>query len=102
MTASLRPWVDGLRVVGADGACVALLRGGADDPSAAGEELLVIVNAGAEPESTQLTLPGLAGRRLAPLAVAGMAGGSPVEVSGDGSASLTVPARSGFVFAAVG
>ena len=93
---------DGLRVVGADGACVALLRGGADDPSAAGEELLVIVNAGAEPESTQLTLPGLAGRRLAPLAVAGMAGGSPVEVSGDGSASLTVPARSGFVFAAVG
>jgi cyclomaltodextrinase len=93
---------DGLRVVGADGACVALLRGGADDPSAAGEALFVVVNAGAEPESTQVALPGLAGRLLVALPVAGMTGGPAVEVSGDGSASLTVPARSGFVFAAVG
>jgi glycosidase len=93
---------DGLRVIGAEGACVALVRGGADDPTAAGETLLVVVNAGIEPRSIVLADSTLAGRRLAPLAVAGIPGGSTLEVAGDGRVEVALPARSGFVFAAVG
>jgi neopullulanase len=91
---------DGLRVAAADGACVALVRGGADDPSSAGETLVVVVNAGATPVSVRLELPELAGGHLAPLAATGLPAGSQVEVSGDGSAGVTVPARAGFILAA--
>jgi cyclomaltodextrinase len=93
---------DRLRVAGADGACVALVRGGADDPSAARETIVVVVNAGIAPVTMALELPELAGGRLAPLAVAGLPAGSPVDVAGDGGARVTVPARAGFVLAVVG
>jgi neopullulanase len=93
---------DGLRVAGADGACVALVRGGADDPSAAGETLVVVVNAGTAPVSMALNLPELAERRLAPLAAAGLPVGTPVDVTATGDACVTVPARAGFVLAAAG
>ena len=93
---------DGLRVAGADGACVALVRGGADDSTAAGETLVVVVNAGTAPVTIALALPELAGRRLTPFAVAGLPAGSPVDVAGDGGARVTVPARAGFVLAAAG
>jgi glycosidase len=93
---------DGLRVVGAEGASVALVRGGADDPTAAGDTLVVVVNAATEPHSIVLAVPALAGRRLGPVTVAGMPGGSPLEVAGDGRVEVDLPARSGFVFAAVG
>lgn len=93
---------DRLRVAGANSACVALVRGGADDPSAARETIVVVVNAGTAPVTMALQLPELAGGRLAPLAVAGLPPGSPVDVAGDGGARVTVPARAGFVLAAVG
>jgi neopullulanase len=93
---------DGLRISGADGACVALVRGGADDPSAAGETLVVVVNAGAAPQTIGLELPELAGRRLEPRAVDGFPTGAPVDVASDGRVALTVPARAGFVLSAAG
>jgi len=93
---------DGLRVAGVDGTCVALARGGANDPSAAGETLVVVVNAGTAPGSMALELPELAGSRVAPVAVAGLPYGAPVVVDGDGRAWVTVPARAGFILAATG
>jgi neopullulanase len=93
---------DGLRVAGADGPCVALVRGGTDDPSAACETLVVVVNAGTAPVTMALELPELAGVRLAPLTVTGLSAGSQVDVAGDGSARVNVPARAGFVLAAAG
>jgi hypothetical protein len=62
----------------------------------------VVVNAGIAPVTMALELPELAGGRLAPLAVAGLPASSPVDVAGDGGAWVTVPARAGFVLAAVG
>jgi len=93
---------DGLRVAGVDGACIALVRGGAEDASAAGETLVVVVNAGTAPVTMALELPELAGGRLAPLEVAGLPAGSPVDVADDGGARVTVPPRAGFVLAAAG
>ena len=93
---------DGLRVIAAADACVAIVRGGGADPSPAGETLLVVANAGSAPVSTTFELPELAGRRLAPLAVSGLAAGFPVEVAADGTIGLVVPARSGVVLAAAG
>ena len=93
---------DGLRVVGAVGACVALLRGGAADPTSAGETLVVLVNAGTEPASIVLAIPELAGRRLVPLEVGGLPAGSPVAIAEGGRASMEIAARSGSVLAAVG
>ena len=93
---------DGLRVAGAHDAWVALVRGGADDASASGETLVVVVNAGTVPVSVSLELPELAGRRLAPLAVAGLPAGSPADVAADGGVGVTVPARAGFVLAVAG
>jgi neopullulanase len=92
---------DGLRVVGAAGACVALLRGGAADRTSAGETLLVLVNASTEPASMTLAIPELAGRRLAALEIGGLPAGPPVAVSEDGSATVEVGARSGTVLASV-
>ncbi len=93
---------DRLRVAGADGACMAIVRGGADDPSAAGETLVVVVNAGTAPQTIALELPELAGRHLEPGAVAGLAAGTRVAVTGDGRAALSVPARAGFVLSVAG
>jgi neopullulanase len=93
---------DGLRVAGTDGACLALVRGGADDASALGETLVVVVNAGTAPVTMALELPELVGTRLAPLAVAGLPAGSPVDVAGDGRVEVTVCARTGFVLAVAG
>ena len=93
---------DGLRIAGADGACLALVRGGADDPSAAGETLVVVVNAGTAPQRVGLELPELAGRRLEPRAVAGLPVGTRLDVAGDGRVALAVPARAGFVLSAAG
>jgi neopullulanase len=93
---------DRLRVAGADGACVALVRGGADDASAARETIVVVVNAGTAPVTMALQLPELAGGRLVPLAVAGLPAGSPVDVAGDGGAWVAVPARAGWIVAAMG
>ncbi len=92
---------DGLRVAGAAGTCVALLRGGPADPTSAGETLIVIVNAGTEPASIALAIPELAGRRLLPLEVGGLPAGVPVTVAVDGGASMEIAARSGSVLAAV-
>ena len=92
---------DGLRVVGAAGACVALLRGGAADRTSAGETLLVLVNASTEPASMTLAIPELAGRRLAALEIGGLPAGAPIAVSEDGSATVEVGARSGTVLASV-
>jgi cyclomaltodextrinase len=92
---------NGLRVVGAAGACVALLRGGPADPTSAGETLLVLVNAGTEPASMPLAIPELAGRRLVALEIGGLPPGPPVAVSEDGSATVEVGARSGSVLASV-
>ena len=91
---------DGLRVVGAASACVALLRGGHADPTSAGETLVVIVNAGTEPVSMTLAIPELAGRRLVALEVGGLPSGPPVAVAEDGSASVEIPGRSGCILAA--
>ena len=52
---------DGVRVVAALGACVALVRAAATTLSAGGETLLVVVNAGADPVSIPLEVPELAG-----------------------------------------
>jgi neopullulanase len=93
---------DGLRVAGAAGACVALLRGGAGDPTSGGETLVVIVNAGTEPATIELAIPELAGRRLVALGVAGLQAGAPVDIAGDGTASVEAAARSGIVLSAVG
>jgi cyclomaltodextrinase len=93
---------DRVRVAASLGACVALVRGGRDDPSAGGETLLVVVNAGMDPVSIRLDLPELAGRRLAPLAAAGFPAGSPVEVGRDGDVGLAVAPRAGFLLDAVG
>lgn len=92
---------DGLRVVGAAGACVALLRGGPADPTSAGETLVVIVNAGTEPASIALAIPELAGRRLVALEVGGLPARLPVTVAEDGGASTEIAAHSGIVLAAV-
>jgi len=93
---------DGLRAAGANGACVALVRGGVDDPSAERETVVVVVNAGTAPVTMALELPELAGARLAPLTVAGLSAGSHVDVAADGSTRVTVPAREGLVLAAAG
>jgi neopullulanase len=93
---------DGVRVVASVGACVALVRGGRDDPSAGGETLLVVVNAGADPVSIPLMLPELAGRRLTALAVAALPAGTPAEIARDGAVVVTVPPRAGFILGAAG
>jgi len=93
---------DRVRVAASLGACVALVRGGRDDPSAGGETLLVVVNAGADPVSIPLELPELAGKRLTALAVAALPAGTPAEIEHDGAAVVTVPPRAGFILDAVG
>jgi glycosidase len=93
---------DGLHVAGAAGACVAFLRGGAGDPTSGGETLVVVVNAGTEPATIELAIPELAGRRLLALGVAGLQAGAPVDIAGDGTASVKAAARSGIVLSAVG
>jgi neopullulanase len=93
---------DGVRVAASLGACVALVRGGRDDPSAGGETLLVVVNPGADPVSIPLELPELAGKRLTALAVAALPAGTPAEIEHDGAAVVTVPPRAGFILDAVG
>ena len=93
---------DGLHVVGVAGACVGLLRGGAGDPTSGGETLVVVVNAGTEPATIELAIPELAGRRLVALDVAGLPPGAPVDLAGDGTASVEAAARSGIVLSAVG
>jgi neopullulanase len=93
---------DGVRVAASVGACVALVRGGRDDPSAGGETLLVVVNAGADPVSIPLMLPELAGRRLTALAVAALPAGTPAEIARDGAVVVTVPPRAGFILGAAG
>ncbi len=93
---------DGLRVAGAVGACLAMLRGGPADPTSTGESLVVVANAGTEPSSIGLVIPELSGRRLAPLVVSGLATGPSVAVAEDGTAYLEIAPRSGSVLAAVG
>jgi len=93
---------DGLRVAGAVGACVALLRGGARDSTSAGETLVVVVNAGVEHARIELEIPELAGRRLVALGVVGPAAGAPVDVADDGTASVEAAARSGIILSAAG
>ena len=93
---------DGVRVAASVGACVALVRGGRDAPSAGGEPLLVVVNAGADPVSIPLMLPELAGRRLTALAVAALPAGTPAEIARDGAVVVTVPPRAGFILGAAG
>ena len=93
---------DRVRIARVDGACVVLVRGGPDDPSAQREVLVVIANAALASVSVALQLPELAGSALAPLPVSGLPSGSPVRVAGDGSVEVTVPARAGFVLAKAG
>ena len=49
---------DGLRVIAAADACVAIVRGGGADPSAAGETLVVVANAGLGPRLHDPRAPG--------------------------------------------
>jgi neopullulanase len=56
---------DRVRVAGAAGPAIAFVRGGAADPTAAGETLLVAANAGIDPVSVEVVVPEMAGRRLA-------------------------------------
>ena len=93
---------DRVSVAGAAGSAVALLRGGPDDPTAAGETLLVVVNAGASPAALELAVPELAGRELVPV-VPGL-GADPVPappravvVAPDGSATVRLPQRTGVI-----
>ncbi len=93
---------DRVVVAGVTGAAVALARGGADDPTAAGETLLVAVNAGTERATLAVAVPALAGRRLVPVVASPGAGWDDVAdvlVGADGSASPVLEARSGAVFA---
>jgi hypothetical protein len=97
---------DRVRVAGARGAAVALVRGGPDDPSAAGETLLVAVNAGMEPAALPIAVAELAGRTLVPVAATSeegdAAGAGPdrsgeVEVGPDGAGILRLGPRAGVV-----
>jgi hypothetical protein len=63
---------------------------------------VVVANAGTEPATVALAIPELAGRRLVPCHISGLAAGAPVDVAGDGGASLDVAARSGIVLTAAG
>lgn len=56
---------DRVVVAGAAGPALAILRGGAGDPTAGGEALLVVANAGLEAVDLVVRAPELAGRRLA-------------------------------------
>ena len=93
---------DGLRLAGAAGACVALLRGGRTDRSSAGETLVVVVNAGRKAATLALAIPELAGRRLVPLDVGGLRAGASVAVAEDGGALVEIAAQSGSVLSAAG
>ena len=93
---------DGLRVAGAEGACLVVLRGGPDDPSASGEACVVVINAGPASALAPARIPELAGMRLAPLAIAGLQGGSPVDVGADGRMEVNAPARTASILAPAG
>jgi len=92
---------DRVRVAGAAGSAVALVRGGSDDPTAGGETLLVAVNAGTDPAALGVVAPELGGRRLvaalstlAP-GLASSGDGEAIVVADDGAATLWLAPRAG-------
>ena len=93
---------DSVRVAGAEGACLVLVRGGRDDQSARGDACVVMVNAGLTPALASAAIPELTGLRLAPLTIAGLPNGSPVDVGTDGRIEVTVPAQAAFILAPAG
>ncbi len=91
---------DAVAVAGAAGSAVVLARGGATDPTAAGEMLLVAVNAGAAAQEVTVDLPELAGRAIVGLDLPGLAGPGPSTVDAAGRLRLVLPARSGGILEA--
>jgi len=92
---------DRVATAGVAGSAVALVRGGADDPSAGGETLLVAVNAGTDGARLEVSAPALAGRRLVPIVATGAGststGTESVSVADDGTATLRLEPRTGLV-----
>jgi cyclomaltodextrinase / maltogenic alpha-amylase / neopullulanase len=89
---------DRVAVAAATEGMLLLERGGADDPLAGGETLLVGVNAGTAAASCSVRLPALAGRRAEPLALPGLesAPGFALDAAGAGRAHLAP--RSGAIW----
>ena len=92
---------DHVAAAGVAGSAVALVRGGADDPTARGEALLVAVNAGTDGTRLEVLAPALAGRRLVPIVATGAGssatGGESLSVADDGTATLRLEPRTGLV-----
>jgi hypothetical protein len=84
-------------VAAAAGGLLVLERGGAGDPTAEGEALLVAVNAGTDAAVATLHVPRLAGARLVALQVPGLASPAPVDVDATGSGRIEIGARSGAI-----
>ena len=91
---------DGLRVIAAADACVAIVRVRRRSP-AGGETLLVVANAGSAPVSTTFELPGTRWAAVL-LPVSGLAAGFRSRVAADERLAGAVPARSGAVPGAAG
>lgn len=86
------------RVAGASDDAVGFVRGGTGD----GDPVVVAVNAGSHPASLRLAVPEAAGRRLATVALPGVAPDEVTGADGDGTLLLTVPARAGLVLRGTG
>ncbi len=81
---------DRVRIAASAASAVALVRGGPDDPTAAGETCVVALNAGTEPQVLEVAVPELAGRRLAALDAA-LVVGAPGDASAAAGAGLDTP-----------
>ncbi len=105
---------DRVRVAGTAGPAIALVRGGAGDPTAREETLLVVLNAGTEAITLEIGVPELAGRDLVTIAPAlagrdlvtiapalaidgASAAQDAVAVGPDGAATLWLAPRTGLV-----
>jgi neopullulanase len=91
---------DRVVVAGTAGNAIVLERGGAGDASAAGETLVVGVNAGVTAAEVPVRLPGLAGRRAEPLVLPGCDLPAPLAVDADGNARAVLAPRSGAIWRA--
>lgn len=89
---------DRVRVAGAEGGALALVRGGADDASARGDAALVALNTAGAAATLRVPAAEFAGRRLAPLALPGFAPAEPLAIGADGAVSVTLAARSGAIW----
>ncbi len=89
---------DRVSVAGSAGDEIVIERGRAADPTAGGETLVVGVNAGTAAADVAVQLPALAGRRLEPLGLPGLAPAATVMVDAAGSARMALAPRSGVIW----